>query len=176
MAMVVKGKVRCQSDCYEAAKSGFVAKSRGYDAKARANFRARGHPRCPMMKPMRQLYAWIRWRQCLHARSKLPLEVQWHSPFLALAQTRSCSCSASQIPSIRHQNSTTAPQSNPTASPDPPTPNADHRTLGTAQELFISSPYSPGSPIFLPNGTRIINKLTEFLRQQYVVYGFNEVI
>ncbi|KAG5989916.1 hypothetical protein E4U54_004221 [Claviceps lovelessii] len=52
----------------------------------------------------------------------------------------------------------------------------DHRTLGQQQELFITSVYSPGSPIFLPHGTRIFNRLVDFLRKQYVRYGFQEVI
>lgn len=55
---------------------------------------------------------------------------------------------------------------------DPP----DHRKLGQQQELFITSVYSPGSPIFLPNGARIFNRLVDFLRKQYVRYGFQEVI
>ncbi|KAJ2971123.1 hypothetical protein NQ176_g7848 [Zarea fungicola] len=52
----------------------------------------------------------------------------------------------------------------------------DHRKLGHQQELFITSVYSPGSPIFLPNGARIFNRLVSFLRNQYVRYGFEEVI
>ncbi|KAM0283890.1 hypothetical protein ACHAQH_002272 [Verticillium albo-atrum] len=40
----------------------------------------------------------------------------------------------------------------------------------------MTSIYSPGSPIFLPNGTRIFNRLVDFLRRQYVNYGFEEVI
>ncbi|KAI0108987.1 hypothetical protein GGR51DRAFT_548075 [Nemania sp. FL0031] len=43
-------------------------------------------------------------------------------------------------------------------------------------ELFTTSIYSPGSPILLPNGARIFNRLVEFLRQQYARYGFDEVI
>lgn len=57
-----------------------------------------------------------------------------------------------------------------------PKPPADHRDLGVKQELFTTSVYSPGSPIFLPNGARIFNRLVEFLRKQYVHYGFQEVI
>lgn len=57
-----------------------------------------------------------------------------------------------------------------------PKPPADHRQLGVQQELFTTSIYSPGSPIFLPNGARIFNRLVEFLRKQYVRYGFDEVI
>ncbi|KAI1413203.1 threonyl-tRNA synthetase mitochondrial precursor [Hypoxylon sp. FL1857] len=58
----------------------------------------------------------------------------------------------------------------------PPKPPADHRQLGVQQELFTTSIYSPGSPILLPNGARIFNRLVEFLRKQYVRYGFDEVI
>ncbi|KKA29973.1 hypothetical protein TD95_002987 [Thielaviopsis punctulata] len=52
----------------------------------------------------------------------------------------------------------------------------DHRTLGVQQQLFTTSPYSPGSPLFLPNGATIFNRLVEFLRKQYIYYGFDEVI
>ncbi|KAI0882276.1 class II aaRS and biotin synthetase [Annulohypoxylon maeteangense] len=58
----------------------------------------------------------------------------------------------------------------------PPKPPADHRELGIQQELFVTSKYSPGSPLFLPNGARIFNRLVEFLRKQYGRYGFDEVI
>src|SRR5277367_4707259 len=46
---------------------------------------------------------------------------------------------------------------------DPPIPPADHRELGNKQQLFTTSIYSPGSPLFLPNGARIFNKLVAFL-------------
>jgi len=52
----------------------------------------------------------------------------------------------------------------------------DHRKLGVQQGLFMTSKYSPGSPIFLPRGTLIFNRLVDFLRKQYVRYGFQEVI
>ncbi|CAK7214167.1 threonyl-tRNA synthetase [Sporothrix curviconia] len=68
----------------------------------------------------------------------------------------------------------------PHGSPQPPAGNdrapPDHRDLGVQQELFTTSIYSPGSPIFLPNGARIFNRLVDFLRKQYVRYGFQEVI
>ena len=51
-----------------------------------------------------------------------------------------------------------------------------YRALGTSQDLFVSSVYSPGSPLFLPNGTHIVNKLIAFLRTQYLRYGFREVL
>lgn len=59
---------------------------------------------------------------------------------------------------------------------NPPTPPADHRQLAIKQELFTNSIYSPGSPLFGPNGARMFNKLTNFLRAQYSHFGFQEVI
>lgn len=55
-------------------------------------------------------------------------------------------------------------------------PPPDHRVIATAQQLLSTSVYSPGSPLFLPHGTRIYNKLVEFLRSQYARYGFQEVL
>ncbi|PSS08554.1 hypothetical protein M430DRAFT_37383 [Amorphotheca resinae ATCC 22711] len=55
-------------------------------------------------------------------------------------------------------------------------PLTDHRHLGVEQELFTTSVYSPGSPLFLPKGARMFNKLTNFLRAQYEHFGFQEVI
>src|ERR1700733_1174229 len=52
----------------------------------------------------------------------------------------------------------------------------DHRHLGVEQELFTTSIYSPGSPLFLPKGARMFNKLSNFLRAQYEHFGFQEVI
>jgi threonyl-tRNA synthetase len=59
---------------------------------------------------------------------------------------------------------------------DPPIPPADHRQLGIQQALFTTSIYSPGSPLFLPSGARIFNKLVAFLRTHYTYFGFDEVI
>ncbi|XP_078431280.1 threonyl-tRNA synthetase [Wolffia australiana] len=52
----------------------------------------------------------------------------------------------------------------------------DHRILGLNQELFFFHPLSPGSCFFLPHGTRIYNKLMEFIRDQYRDRGYHEVI
>ncbi|EER26877.1 hypothetical protein D8B26_005571 [Coccidioides posadasii str. Silveira] len=52
----------------------------------------------------------------------------------------------------------------------------DHRIIGTDQDLFGSTPFSPGSPYFHPDGAHIFNKLMSFLRAQYKQYGFEEVI
>ncbi|KAI1432584.1 threonyl-tRNA synthetase [Xylaria sp. CBS 124048] len=87
------------------------------------------------------------------------LRIRQASPPLAfLLQQRSCSSPA-----------TTKPP------PSPPV-TADHRQLGVEQDLFTTSIYSPGSPILLPNGAIIFNRLVQFLRQQYTRYGFQEVI
>ncbi|PQE06624.1 hypothetical protein CJF31_00009746 [Rutstroemia sp. NJR-2017a BVV2] len=63
-----------------------------------------------------------------------------------------------------------------TSTQTPPTPPADHRQLAIDQELFITSRYSAGSPLFLPNGTRMFKALTQFLSAQYEHFGFEEVI
>ncbi|EPS42564.1 hypothetical protein H072_3484 [Dactylellina haptotyla CBS 200.50] len=51
-----------------------------------------------------------------------------------------------------------------------------HHTLATAQSIYGIHEFSPGSPLFLPNGTRIFNRLIEFLRAQYALYGYEEVL
>lgn len=52
----------------------------------------------------------------------------------------------------------------------------DHRKLGTEQNLFFFHQLSPGSAFFLPHGTRIYNQLVEFMKKQYIVRGFEEVM
>ncbi|KAH7570250.1 hypothetical protein ACOSP7_018273 [Xanthoceras sorbifolium] len=52
----------------------------------------------------------------------------------------------------------------------------DHRELGKKQELFFNHALSPGSWFFLPHGTRIYNKLVEFIKKQYWERGYQEVI
>ena len=52
----------------------------------------------------------------------------------------------------------------------------DHRTVGGRQELFFFHQLSPGSCFWLPHGARVYNKLVEFIRKQYWVRGFEEVI
>ncbi|KAF2006783.1 class II aaRS and biotin synthetase [Amniculicola lignicola CBS 123094] len=85
-----------------------------------------------------------------------------------------CSCSA---PQRLHTsvNVGANPQLNPTTS-EPPTPPTDHRALAQTHHLFITSPYSPGSPLLLPNGAYVFQKLQAFLRAQYPQFGFQEVI
>lgn len=51
----------------------------------------------------------------------------------------------------------------------------DHRRIGTDQALFTFSPLSPGSPIFLPHGQRILSSLKKYLRAKYSEYGYEEV-
>ncbi|KAF2112098.1 hypothetical protein BDV96DRAFT_498529 [Lophiotrema nucula] len=92
---------------------------------------------------------------------------------------RSCSCSAPQqlqhSVKLQSQSISQNAQLNPTTS-DPPTPPTDHRTLAQTHDLFITSPYSPGSPLLLPNGAYVFQKLQSFLRAQYPQFGYQEVI
>lgn len=81
---------------------------------------------------------------------------------LSSSSARDCSC--------------TNPSTATTTTTTTPTTNTDYRTLGQNQDLFTSSIYSPGSPLFLPNGTHVVNKLVSFLRTQYQQYGFREVL
>ena len=55
-------------------------------------------------------------------------------------------------------------------------PALDHRTIGTAQNLFTTHSSSPGAPFFHPDGTHIFNKLAAFIRAQYPAFGFREVL
>jgi threonyl-tRNA synthetase len=53
----------------------------------------------------------------------------------------------------------------------------DHRNVGKQQELFFQHPIaSPGCTFWFPMGARIYNKLTELMRTEYRLRGFNEVI
>ncbi|KAJ1865760.1 threonyl-tRNA synthetase [Coemansia sp. RSA 989] len=52
----------------------------------------------------------------------------------------------------------------------------DHRKIGREQELFFFHELSPGSAFFLPHGTRIYNKLMQFIRGKYWEHGFEEVV
>jgi len=51
----------------------------------------------------------------------------------------------------------------------------DHRRIGTQQKLWFFHPNSPGNAIFLPHGTRIRNRLIDFLKKAYFERGFDEV-
>ena len=52
----------------------------------------------------------------------------------------------------------------------------DHRKIGLDHELFFFDETSPGSAFWLPNGTKIFNKLRDFIRNEYVKRGFQEVM
>ncbi|KAL2006796.1 hypothetical protein VTN00DRAFT_9464 [Thermoascus crustaceus] len=105
-------------------------------------------------------------------------DVRWRRAVLQqqLSAVRSCSSCSAPWPGRLNNAVPARNASNDASVVQPHTPAADHRALGTAQELFTSSPYSPGSPLFLPNGTHIVNKLISFLRAQYRQYGFREVL
>jgi len=52
----------------------------------------------------------------------------------------------------------------------------DHRRIATKQELVFFHDLSPGSAFWLPHGTRIYNRLVNFIKDQYWVRGYHEVI
>ncbi|KAI2469762.1 hypothetical protein F4781DRAFT_421705 [Annulohypoxylon bovei var. microspora] len=52
--------------------------------------------------------------------------------------------------------------------------NTKDRVIDSFNALLV--PKLPGSPLLMPDGTRIFNRLVEFLRKQYGRYGFDEVI
>ncbi|RMJ24561.1 threonyl-trna synthetase [Aspergillus sp. HF37] len=87
--------------------------------------------------------------------------------WLSSTSTRSCSCSNPQ--SDQHSAASES-------STQPSAPASSYRALGNLHELYTTSVYSPGSPLFLPNGAHLVNKLIAFLRTQYLQYGFREVL
>ncbi|KAJ3322521.1 54S ribosomal protein L39, mitochondrial [Blyttiomyces sp. JEL0837] len=52
----------------------------------------------------------------------------------------------------------------------------DHREIGKQQKLFMINPMAPGSIFMLPHGTRISNRLMEFVRAEYRKGGYEEVV
>ncbi|KAJ3159324.1 54S ribosomal protein L39, mitochondrial [Geranomyces michiganensis] len=52
----------------------------------------------------------------------------------------------------------------------------DHRVVGKQQGLFAMNALAPGSPFMLPHGTRIVQKLLDFLRAEYRRFGYSEVV
>ncbi|RPB04503.1 class II aaRS and biotin synthetase [Choiromyces venosus 120613-1] len=89
--------------------------------------------------------------------------VPWSQSSHAFSQSRSYSAD------------TTCPSSSSKPGQNKGSP-PDHRQLAAAQDLLITHPVSPGSPLFLPRGSRVFNKLVSFIRSQYALYGYEEVI
>jgi len=52
----------------------------------------------------------------------------------------------------------------------------DHRRIGRELDLFFFDPISPASPFFLPKGTTVYNLMTDFIRESYKHYEYQEVI
>lgn len=52
----------------------------------------------------------------------------------------------------------------------------DHRRVAAKQELIMFHDLSPGSAFWLPHGTRIYNKLINFIKEQYWDRGYDEII
>lgn len=51
-----------------------------------------------------------------------------------------------------------------------------NHAISNKQLLYVTDPVTPGSIFFLPHGTRIFNKLVQFMKNQQLKYGFQEVI
>jgi threonyl-tRNA synthetase len=51
----------------------------------------------------------------------------------------------------------------------------DHRKLGKELDLFMFHEYAPAMPFLLPRGTRLMNRLVEFVRSIYDEQGYDEV-
>ena len=52
----------------------------------------------------------------------------------------------------------------------------DHRKLGKELDLFLFDQVAPGSPFFTPKGSVVYNKLLDYMRTIYNIYGYHEVI
>ena len=52
----------------------------------------------------------------------------------------------------------------------------DHRTIGKIQQLFMTHPYSAGSPFFLPHGVIIYHRLQQYLVEEYKKRGYQQVM
>ena len=52
----------------------------------------------------------------------------------------------------------------------------DHRNIAKQQDLFMFHTLSPGSCFFYPHGAYVYNKLVAFIRKEYLIRGFSEVI
>lgn len=63
-----------------------------------------------------------------------------------------------------------------TGSGKPSSSTNDNLTIANKQRLYMLDTFSPGSPFFLPNGTRIINRLVKFMKLQQSKQDFTEVI
>ncbi len=52
----------------------------------------------------------------------------------------------------------------------------DHRKLGVELDLFSFHAEAPAMPFFHPKGAGIYRRLTQYMRQKYEAYGYQEVI
>ena len=52
----------------------------------------------------------------------------------------------------------------------------DHRRLGRDLELYFFDPVAPANPFFLPKGAFVYNALTDYMRELYQRYGYQEVV
>ena len=100
-----------------------------------------------------------------------------HQPQLQLCQPpaviRFCSCRSrlALSPTATLRGSKESRDRKQTTSVPP-----DHQTIGIQQSLWTLHQTSPGSPIFTPEGTYVLQKLQAFVRAQYPAFGYQEVV
>lgn len=58
----------------------------------------------------------------------------------------------------------------------PESSSQNNHSISNKQLLYTTDPVTPGSVFFLPHGTRIFNKLVQFMKHQQLRYGFQEVV
>ena len=51
-----------------------------------------------------------------------------------------------------------------------------HQELGAQLKLFFTDEKSPGSVFFLPHGTILYNNLVNYIKSQYKIRGYQEVM
>ena len=109
----------------------------------------------------------------------LKTQSPWHSAdtLASFRGSYACSCSAPlYLSSLRHFRRPPHYDGKKSLALPDTDDETDHRSIGVARSLFTTDPSSPGTPFFLPAGTHIFQKLTSFLRAQYPMLGFQEVL
>ena len=89
--------------------------------------------------------------------------------------SRLCNKLGDPVKSIRHASKSTFVPTNGNL-PAENKAREDHRAVATSQGLYSLHASSPGSPLFQPKGTHILQKLQTFLRAQYPLFGIQEVL
>ncbi|EGD82837.1 threonyl-tRNA synthetase 1 [Salpingoeca rosetta] len=52
----------------------------------------------------------------------------------------------------------------------------NHSAVGKSLSIFMQHDTSPGAPFFLPHGVRLLHRLTDLIRRQFRIRGYEEVM